>query len=302
MGFGTQLWINYGNTGNFFRMLDELALLRFDGFEIGSMFLRDMFGESRQQLRSILKIHNLEISACYQRIDCKDDEALAEGVKESMHTADYHADLGCRVFLLDAIVEKLAEEGSAGFRFRYTDDHMKAAAETANALGEYVRRRGMRLAWHTHWGTFFEDKALFRRFWELTDPSVVGLCCDTGQCVISGYDPVELTRENADRLAHMHYKDVTLAGRPSGELWPGGPKVPDNDGAYSVDAKGRWVELGRGVVDFPAVTKVIREAGYDGWIVDDFDYSPYPPVLAAKACKDYLNLALDIWGPREASR
>ena len=33
-----------------------------------------------------------------------------------------------------------------------------------------------------------------------------------------------------------------------------------------MDSRARWVELGRGAIDFPAVTKVLRAAGYDGWI------------------------------------
>jgi inosose dehydratase len=303
LGFGTQIWINYGNFGNLFRMLDELALLKYDGFEIGFRFLRDMYGNARDQLAEILRIHGLEISACYAGLNYKDPEALADGVKEAKGTIDYYAGLGCPMFLLDAAIERpVWEPCPATFRFRYTDDHMKVAAETANALGEYVRKKGMRLAWHTHWGNFFEDKALFRRFWELTDPSLVGMCVDTGQCVLCAYDPVEFVKEHMGRILHLHFKDLTFAGRPQGELWPGGPRVPDNDGAYAVDAKGRWVELGRGVVDFPAITSIIRKAGYDGWIVDDFDFTCYPPMQAAKACKDYLNHGLGIWGRRDAPR
>ena len=300
LGFGTQLWINYDNYGNLHRMFDELALLKYDGVEIGFRFVRDIYGGARDQLAEILRMHALEVSACYQGIDYKEREALEEGVREAKRTIDFYAGLGCRVFLLDAAVEKPVWNASTGFRYRYTDDHMKTAAETANQLGSYAKAKGMGLAWHTHWGNFFEDKALFRRFWDLTDPSLVGMCCDTGQCVLCGYDPVEFVRDNIKRMAHLHFKDVTFAGRPQGELWPGGPKVPDNDGAHALDAKGRWVELGRGVVDFPSIAKVIREAGYDGWIVDDFDFSCYPPMQAAKACKDYLNQALGIWGPKDA--
>ena len=133
---------------------------------------------------------------------------------------------------------------------------LKAAGETANILGDYAREKGMQLAWHTHWGTFFEEEELFERFWEFTDVSLVGLCCDTGQCEVCGQDPVKVVKKYLKRIKYLHYKDVTFAGRPQGELWPQGPKVPDNDGAYGVDARGRWVELGRGTVDFPAITKV----------------------------------------------
>ena len=69
-----------------------------------------------------------------------------------------------------------------------------------------------------------------------------------------------------------------------------------------MDSRGRWVELGRGSIDFPAVTKVLLDTGYDGWIVDDFDFTGYPAVDSANACKDYINYALGIWGERDIRR
>ena len=73
---------------------------------------------------------------------------------------------------------------------------------------------------------------------------------------------------------------------------PDGPVAPTDEGAYGVDSRGRWVELGRGVVDFPAVTQVLRSVGYDGWLVNDFDFTGYDARASVKACKDYINLGL----------
>jgi sugar phosphate isomerase/epimerase len=95
---------------------------------------------------------------------------------------------------------------------------------------------------------------------------------------------------------------VTFAGRPQRALWPGGPPAPADGGAYGVDSRGRWVELGRGMVDFPAITAVLRAMGYDGWLVDDFDYSGYEPRVSAQACKDYINLGLGLWSARDQRR
>ena len=97
----------------------------------------------------------------------------------------------------------------------------------------------------------------------------------------------------------MHYKDITFTGRPQGELWPGGMKVPSDQGGYDVDSRGRWVELGRGAVPFKEVTQILLEAGYNGWLLDDFDYSGYPASTSAKACKDFINQGLGIWGERD---
>jgi inosose dehydratase len=120
------------------------------------------------------------------------------------------------------------------------------------------------------------------------------LCIDLGQLKLGGFNEVETVRKYADRIKFMHYKDVTFRGRPTGQLYPGGPLVPADTGAYTVDAKGRWVELGRGEVDFPGVTKVLLEAGYDGWIVDDLDSTSYTARDSVAACKEYLKHGLGL--------
>ena len=176
------------------------------------------------------------------------------------------------------------------------------SANTANMLGQYARSLGLTLAWHQHWGSIFEVQAPFHRLMELTDPGLVGFCPDVGQLALGDFDVVDTVRRYVDRVRYVHYKDVTCAGRPQGELWPGGPVVPSNDGAYGIDSRWRWVELGRGVVDFPAITEVLLGAGYDGWIVDDFDFTGYPARASAQACKDYINQALGIWGERDIRR
>ena len=41
-----------------------------------------------------------------------------------------------------------------------------------------------------------------------TDPSLVGLCLDTGHVALGGGDPVALARAAGERIAHLHLKDV----------------------------------------------------------------------------------------------
>ncbi len=93
--------------------------------------------------------------------------------------------------------------------------------------------------------------------------SQVPLCLDTGHLLIGGTDPVELTRDFADRIAHVHVKDVTkaLADRVrSGEI------------SYT-DAvrQGIYVPLGTGDVDFAAIVADLDRVGYDGWYVLEQD-------------------------------
>ena len=151
------------------------------------------------------------------------------------------------------------------------------------------------MAWHQHWGSIFDTEAYLHRLLELTDPDLVGLCLDTAQVTISGFDLLETLRRTLPRIKFMHYKDVAPNQPNESELWPG-KNLPADAGAYDVDSQWRMVELGRGVVPFRQVTDLLLQAGYDGWLVDDFDYSGYVAYASARACKEFINLGLGIWG------
>jgi inosose dehydratase len=121
------------------------------------------------------------------------------------------------------------------------------------------------------------------KFLSLTDPALVGLCFDTGHYQFGGGDPVEGIRRHADRVWHVHFKDydpqVGEASRRNG--W---------DAIESV-AHGVFCELGRGAVDFPGVIQVLKDIGYDGWIVVEQDVLPGmgTPKESAQRNRDYIH-------------
>jgi inosose dehydratase len=293
IGFGTQLWLKDNHYENFYRMLDELALMGFDGFEMCYPFLIEWYEHKTGELRRLLAMHGLELSSYYTGIRFGNHKACDRGIEEVKRRCHFVAELGGHYVLLDG------GEKDDHPDFGSADDYIAFIAETANHLGEYARMQGLTLAWHQHWGSVFETQPVFERLMALTDRALVGFCCDVGQLALCGFDILGTVRHYVDRIRFMHYKDVTFAGRPQGQLWAGGVRAPADEGAYGVDSKARWVELGRGVVPFAEVTRILLDAGYEGWIVDDFDYSGYSPTESAKACKDYINHGLGLWGERE---
>ena len=296
IGIGTQLWLRDGHFENFHRMLDEMSLIGLDGFEIAYGFLLQNYEHRVSTLRELLKMHDLEMATYYTGITFHDNEQRLRGMDTVRRKCHFSAELGTNVICIDGGRKR------PGITSEQLSDQIKLIADHANQLGEYAKKCGLTLAWHQHWGIIFEMQTPFHKLMELTDSQLVKFCPDVGQLALGDFDVVETIQRYADRIAYIHYKDVTFAGRPHGELWPGGPVVPSDDGAYGVDSRGRWVELGRGSIDFPAVTKVLLDTGYDGWIVDDFDFTGYPAVDSANACKDYINYALGIWGERDIRR
>ncbi len=294
IGFGTQLWLMDNHYENFHRMLDELALVGFDGFEVCYPFLIEWYEHKPDELSKLLAMHGLELSSYYTGIGFNTAEKRRWGMQEVKRRCRFLSGIESKYLLLDGGEKDLGE-------FKDVDEYIRCIATTANELGEYARTQGVTLAWHQHWGSIFEAEPALHRLMELTDPALVGFCPDVGQLTLCDMDAVAIVRQYVRRIKFIHYKDINFEGRQprSGhELWPG-MKVPADEGAYNVDSRGRWVELGRGVVPFPEITKLLLDAGYNGWIVDDFDYSGYPAVQSSKACKDYINYGLGIWGERD---
>ena len=135
------------------------------------------------------------------------------------------------------------------------------------ALGRGIDRvvatagdRGLRVGLHPHHGTVVERPGDVERLLEISD---VGLCLDTGHVIVGAGDPLALAREAADRVIHVHLKDVSadVAGR-----------VAAGDHGYR-DAvrEGLYRPLGDGDLDVAGVVRALEESGYDGWYVLEHD-------------------------------
>jgi len=148
------------------------------------------------------------------------------------------------------------------------DAGWKVLAEGYNHVARRVMdEAGIRTVVHQHIGTWVETEAEARRLFDMTDPSVLGLCLDTGHWTFgAGGDPVAAVREFRDRVWHVHFKDcdkaVAEASRANG--WSGPEAV----------GHGVFCELGTGSVDFPGMLKALEDIDYTGWIVVEQDVLP----------------------------
>ena len=311
LGFSFSNWIRRSyNYEIFHKFIDEIALVGYDGIEISSPIIKMMYEEKPNELGRLLKMHGLEVSATYTGVDFSSPEGIRAGECKAKELIDFYSQVGCRNFLLDATGSKAPRDEYNRCVWKYTDVQLTAAAEATNRIARAANASGMVLSWHTHSGTFFENQELFTKFWDQTDPALVNLCPDMGQNQLVGVDPAAYTEKYIDRIKYyVHYKDidvsrykgVSLQNPGQTELYPG-HKVPENWAGYTVDAFGRWIETGRGDVDFPAITRVLNNAGFDGWFTCDLDQTAYTPMDSARACKEYMNRALNIIGDRDKKK
>jgi inosose dehydratase len=180
-----------------------------------------------------------------------------------------HDPLGDIAGPLDALIASEADvlvlaaaTGADGYDSRPTLDDGQWATLLGNLdrLADAANDRGVLAVLHPHVGTMVETRSDVDR---VLQGSAVKLCLDTGHLLIGGTDPLSLTLQVPDRIAHAHLKDVdvALAARvQSGEL------------TYTEAVrKGMYTPLGQGDVDIAGIVTTLRTNGFDGWFVMEQD-------------------------------
>jgi sugar phosphate isomerase/epimerase len=159
-----------------------------------------------------------------------------------------------------AIEKEFVYAKNAGFPLIYVDPE-PAALDTIERL---AKSYDIKVAIHNHGP---EDKR-----WPRPQDAYaavksrdkrLGLCIDVGHTTRTGTDAVQASRECRDRLYDMHVKD--LASRSEKES---------------------QVEVGRGVIDFPALFRTLIEIGYQGQVGLEYEIkakNPLPGMIESMA-------------------
>ena len=299
IGFGAALWMRDHYLPGMHRMLDDLAMNACDGLELHYPYIFDAYRHKPQYLKELLDLHGLELASVFMRFDYASPELVAADAARNRQMMDFMAEMGGEDVLLDenyslngSFYAKRPKPKDKLSRFHMIDD-------TSNMMAEYAKDKGLKLSWHVHWGTLFAEEEWFHRFMEATDPDLIYFCPDTAQLKLCGYDEVGIVKQYAQRIRYAHFKDVVIRKDVGKELWPGSGVMPRDDGGYNVDSLGRMTELGRGEVNFHGIMDALCKAGFNGWIIDDFDYTGYLANEACRACIEYLNNALGVYGERQ---
>ncbi len=185
-------------------------------------------------------VHNLCIKDFHLPVESSAEEIAAFHKK----CADY----GVKGYAVGPLYMKTKEDVD-----KYFDYAKRVGVKTIVGVPNYellpyvdqkVKEYGFNYAIHLH-GPDIKIYPDADDVWEHTkdlDPRI-GMCLDIGHDTRNGKDPVADLKKYHTRVFDMHLKDVT-----------GPTKL-----GYSV-------EVGRGIIDFPALVKMMREVNYTGVI------------------------------------
>jgi inosose dehydratase len=135
-------------------------------------------------------------------------------------------------------------------------------------LTEFARHtlaHGVRLAYHHHMGAYVQSPEDIDRLMAVTGPDV-GLLFDSGHATFGGGDAAAMLARHVGRVCHVHCKDVRAEVMRLAR---------NRDWSFLESViNGVFTVPGDGCVDFPAIVRILREAGYRGWLVVEAEQDP----------------------------
>lgn len=278
VNWGFDPYYTWVETPSFDRLLDEMAAAGYRGTEISYNFPDDPGA-----LKPALERRGLAAAATFHWVDVRDAQTHEAALASVVPVADRLQALGGDTLILAdaptlgrlAVGGRVAADGSDGL----SEAAWRSLGDGLNRIGEMLRNRGMRAAFHPHVGTFVETKAEIDRLCALTDASLVGLCPDTGHLAYAGVDPADVFADHADRIGYVHIKDVderTLEIVRSERI-----------GFVRAVELGMFTRLGDGVVDIAQIFDRLARTNYAGWVIVEQD-APSDPLAAATHNRSYL--------------
>jgi inosose dehydratase len=268
------------------QVLDEMTQTKYQGTELGDW---GFMPTDPSALRSALVMRNLELVGAFVPVNLKDKASHSAGVKHALKVAQLMHEAGYS----NAFIVLADENGTDSVRtlnagrvkkdMQLSEVQWNVFADGCMRISEKVQSAyQMRTVFHHHCAGFVETPDEIAKLMHLTDPSLMGLCFDTGHYAFGGGDPTEGLQQFQSRIWHVHFKDFD-------------PKVAQLSSAANGDyfdaiSKGVFCELGKGAVDFSEVKNILDQQQYKGWIVVEQDVLPGmgEPKACAASNRNYL--------------
>lgn len=240
--------------GNDRQAIDDIAAVGFRGIQLRASAVAT-WADRPRELKDLLAARGLTFVALSSGLVRIDPVVEAEDLEVHLRHARFLRDAG-------GLYLQVVDQRPQG-RAASPEDYRRMGA-LLTELGRRTSDLGIPLGYHNHMGNLGQAPDEVARVLEASDPRFVHLELDTAHYAQAGGNPADAVQRYGDRLLFLHVKDVESpvpGGRP---------------------ASYRFVELGRGKVDFPALFAALSRVGFRGWAIVELD----EPVDGTRTPKD----------------
>lgn len=265
------------------RCLAEMAEAGFVGTEYGYKF-----PDAPADVQRLLGDHGLALASSWHSVYFVDGDAEEELRRLDAKAAFLAAAGAAHVNLCDVSrTVHTVPDAPLSTRPIFTDAEWDRLAAGLNRAGEVCRRHRVVPAYHPHMGTGVQTLAETDRLMDMTDATRVWLCPDSGHAAYAGDDAHALFARHADRIAHVHFKDV----RPDALA----DAIRRDSPFLTAVVDGVFTVPGDGLIDFAPLVAALRRARYDGWVIVEAEqYLPgTDPYAFARDTHRYLTALLE---------
>ncbi len=247
-------------TMTLFQWIDMAADLPVDGLELYDGTLTSHDEAYLEKVREAHARHKFEMPmlCCSSDFTKPDADDRRKEVEHQKRMIDITARLGgkfCRV---------LSGQRRPGIP---RDQGVRWVVECIQESLEYSATKGVVLAMENHYKDnfwtypeFAQKQEIFLEIVSRIDSRWFGVQFDPSNAILAGEDPLDLLEKVKHRIVTMHASDRHLKpGHTIEEL----RAVEDAVGYAAILTHG---EVGKGMNDYPKIFRMLREAGFDGWV------------------------------------
>ncbi len=274
--------------------LDIAASLGVDGVELYSGMIDLQDATRWPHWRADIERRGLAMPmlCCSPDFTQRDDDARQQEIERERHWIDMTAALGgryCRVLSGQRRPDLSDDEGLA------------LAADAIVACLPYAADRGVTLILENHYKDNYWTHPEFAQRADLFCALVArvdaaghanfGVNYDPSNALIAGDDPIDLLRRVRHRVVTMHASDRYLREGTLDDL-------RREEGTEGYASRLHHGEIGKGLIDYPTVFRLLHEVGFAGWIsIED----GVDGIEQLRRSAEFLTQAIAAeWGPARA--
>jgi inosose dehydratase len=245
--------------------IKEVSEIGFRGIQLRNNILAE-YGARPKDLRDLLDQHQLEMVALSSGGIVINSGTETSEIAKHVTNAKFVHDVGGHYLqVTDSARPKDRQPVASDF---------KQLGRMLTEIGKRTSDLGIPLGYHNHMSSLGESPAEMDAIMQEADQRYVKLELDIAHYQQGGGNPAKAIRQYHDRLLFLHIKDVESLATPD-----------------SRSRSYRFVELGRGRVDLPAVFAALKDVRFRGWAVIELDSvtdASRSPKESALISKKYL--------------